>query len=128
MARVFVATLSGDAQTIAGFFTLNAAGVDCNDLPAALAKHLPRYPVPVALIGRLAVAQQFQGAGLGSILLIDACKKALAASAVLAIAGIVADAKDLSAHAFYAHMGFAPLQGSSSRLLLPMKAITRLCQ
>lgn len=52
-----------------------AGSVSCSDLPTALARKLPRYPVPVALIGRLAVDEKFQGKSLGSILLADACQK-----------------------------------------------------
>jgi hypothetical protein len=65
IARVFVATPEEDEQRLAGFFTLSAGSVDCRELPAELARKLPRYPVPVALIGRLAVDQRFQGKGLG---------------------------------------------------------------
>lgn len=48
----------------------------------------------MALIGRLAVDENFQGKGLGSILLADACQKVVQATAVLAVAGIVVDATD----------------------------------
>lgn len=82
-------------------------------------RNLPRYPVPVALIGRLAVASEFQGKGLGSILLADACQKVAQASAVLAVAGIVVDAKDAEAERFYRHFGFEALPGNPARLLLP---------
>ena len=96
---------------------------DCPDLPASLARKLPRYPVPVALIGRLAVDSEFQGKGLGAILLADACRKVVQVSAVLAVAGIIVDARDAFAARFYAHFGFVPMPGLSSRLLLPAKAL-----
>ena len=119
IARVFVATPENDPQHLAGFFTLSAGSVSCTSLPASLARKLPHYPVPVALIGRLAVDKTFQGKGLGSILLADACQKVLQASAVLAVAGIIVDAKDDGAISFYAHFGFIPLQGQTDRMLLP---------
>ena len=56
VARVFVATPESEPNRLAGFFTLSAGSVNCSELPQSLAKKLPRYPVPVALIGRLAVA------------------------------------------------------------------------
>ena len=118
VARVFVATPASDPQHLAGFFTLSAGSVSCTELPETLAKKLPRYPVPVALIGRLAVDAEFRGKGLGAILLADACQKVAAASAVLAVAGIVVDAKDEEASGFYQHFGFKPLPGHSTRLLL----------
>lgn len=75
--------------------------------------------MPVALIGRLAVDKKFQGKGLGSILLADACQKVSQASSILAVAGIIVDVKDDAAISFYKHFGFIPLQGQTDRMLLP---------
>lgn len=122
VARIFVATPEHESRRLAGFFSLSAGSVACTDLPPALSKKLPHYPVPVALIGRLAVDIDFQGKGLGSILLADACRKVTHASATLAVAGIVVDAKDPAAEAFYLHFGFVALPGDPSRLLLPADA------
>lgn len=122
VARVFIATPEDDLNQLAGFYTLSAGSVSCSDLPESLAKKLPKYPVPVALIGRLAVATSYQGKGLGSILLADACQKVAHASRTLAVAGIVVDAKDSDAAAFYRHFGFLALPGKSDRLLLPATA------
>lgn len=122
VARVFVAAPETNLKQLAGYFTLSAGSVSCTSFPESLAKRLPRYPVPVALVGRLAVDNEFQGRGLGSILLADACRKVAQASAVLAVAGIIVDAKDQQAASFYEHFGFIPLQGQTSRMLLPMAA------
>ncbi len=91
VARVFVAAPDADPQRLAGFFALSAGSVNCADLPPDLARRLPYYPVPVALLGRLAIDTAFQGQGLGSILLADACRKVAGASAVLAVVGINRD-------------------------------------
>ena len=122
VARVFAATPESDSRQLAGFLALSAGSVSCSELPASLAKKLPRYPVPVALIGRLAVATAFQGKGLGAILLADACRKVAHASATLAVAGIIVAAKDADAASFYRHFGFLPLPGQPARLLLPATA------
>ena len=119
ISRVFIATPENDPRQPSGFFTLSAGSVSCSSLPASLARKLPRYPVPVALIGRLGVEKKFQGKGLGSILLADACQKVSQASSVLAMAGIIIDAKDDDAISFYKHFGFIPLQGQGGRMLLP---------
>jgi ribosomal protein S18 acetylase RimI-like enzyme len=123
IARVFVATPANSPQQLAGFFTLSAGSVSCTSLPESLAKKLPHYPIPVALIGRLAVDVNFQGKGLGSILLADACQKVVQASSVLAVAGIIVDAKDEQATAFYKHFGFIPLPASANRMLLPASVL-----
>ena len=122
VARVFVATPEHKPRCLAGVFTLSAGSVNCADLPEALSKKLPRYPIPVALIGRLAVAADFQGKGLGSILLADACQKVARASATLAVAGIIVDAKNDAAATFYRHFGFLNLPGHAGRLMLSAKA------
>jgi len=119
VARVFVACPVGQPQQVAGYYTLSAASVSVQTLPEAWRKKLPRYPVPVALLGRLAVSQQTQGMGLGSILLADACKRVAAASQTLAVAAIVVDAKNEEAAAFYRHFGFLELPGQLGRWMLP---------
>lgn len=123
VARVFVAAPDEDVRRVVGYYTMSAGSVGCSELPDWLARKLPKYPVPVALIGRLAVDSEFQGKGLGSMLLADACRKVVRASTVLAVVGIVVDAKDDSAATFYRHFGFIPLPGQSRRLLLPAKAL-----
>lgn len=125
VARVFVATPAEEIQRVAGFFTLSAGSVNCADLPDALKRKLPRYPVPVALLGRLAVDQAFQGKGLGGILVADACQKVAQASAVLAVAGIIVDAKDEAAVAFYRRYGFVALPGMAQRLMLPAQVFLK---
>jgi GNAT superfamily N-acetyltransferase len=125
VARVFVATPRETQDRLAGFYTLSAGSVRCEDLPQELARRLPRYPVPVALLGRLAVDESFQGRGLGSMLLFDACRKVEQASAVLAVTGLLVDAKDTAAAEFYRHFGFVPMPGQPGRLLLSRKVLQR---
>ncbi|WP_087743963.1 MULTISPECIES: GNAT family N-acetyltransferase [unclassified Acidovorax] len=111
VARVFVASPAQQPQAVAGFYTLSAASIAAQTLPEKWRKRLARYPVPVALLGRLAVSHQCQGQGLGAILLADACQRVLAASQTLAVAALVVDAKSPQAAAFYAHFGFIELPG-----------------
>lgn len=126
VARVFVATPANDAAWVAGFYSLSAAGVQCADLPPAIANKLPHYPIPVALLGRLAVATGFQGQGAGSVLLFDACKKVVLAESVLAIAGLVVDAKDSDAADFYRHFGFVPMEHTGRRFFLGVHVLRQL--
>jgi GNAT superfamily N-acetyltransferase len=121
VARVFIASPEDAPGRLSGFFSLSAGSVQATDLPEALRRKLPRYPIPVALLGRLAVDVTYQGNGLGSIMLADACQKVAQASAILAVAGIIVDAKDDSAAQFYQHFGFFPLPGVPGRLMLPSR-------
>lgn len=119
VARVFVATPTEQLNHAVGFYTLSAASIAAETLPEKWRKRLPRYPVPVALLGRLAVSRQMQGHGLGSILMADACQRVAAASATLAVVALVVDAKSPQAAAFYQHLGFIELPGQLGRWLLP---------
>lgn len=119
VARVFVASPVEEPPLVAGFYTLSAASIAAETLPEEWRKRLPRYPVAVALLGRLAVRQQFHGQGLGSILLVDACQRVAAASKTLAVVAIVVDAKSPQAGAFYQHFGFVELPGQPGRWMLP---------
>ena len=123
LAAVFV--LTADSKTIAGFYTLSAHSISGADLPPELAKRLPRFPLPVTLLGRMAVAQSLQGAGLGEHLLLDALNRALHGSRQVASWAVVVDAK-AGAREFYLKHDFIPLPDSPDRLFLPMKTIEAL--
>ncbi len=127
VARVFLASPAEQLQTVSGVYTLSAASIGAEILPEKLRKKLPRYPVPAALLGRLAVSQQVQGQGLGSILLVDACKRVAAASETLAVAAILVDAKSSEVATFYQHFGFIELPGQPGRWMLPRSHFAGLC-
>lgn len=114
----FVA-VSHESGAIAGYYTLTATSIALSDLPLAIVKKLPRYPVvPAALLGRLAAAQLHQGRGLGGVLLADALKRS--ARTELGVFAMVVDAKDDNTQRFYEHFGFVPLAGEARRLFLPI--------
>ena len=104
---------------IAGFYTLAAGGILVGEIPAQLAKHLPRYPtVPIARLGRLAVALAFHGLKLGGALLWDAVERSSRSD--VAVYALVVDAKDEQAESFYLHHGFVALPRASRTLILPL--------
>jgi len=112
----YVAVEAATAR-LAGYYTLSAAHVALNDLPEALAKHLPRHPtVPVARLGRLAVDGEYRGQKLGAALLWDAAARA--ARSEMAVFALLVDAKDDQAEAFYRHHGFVPFGRAAGQLVL----------
>jgi len=114
--------LEAPGAKIAGYYTLAAAGVPLADLPAQLAKRLPRYPsVPVARLGRLAVDHTYRGRKLGSALLWDAVMRVLRSE--VAVFALVVDAKDDRAEAFYRHHGFVPFGSQTRQLVLPLSSL-----
>ncbi|WP_296710858.1 GNAT family N-acetyltransferase [Tistrella sp.] len=127
VARVFVAMPAG-TLTVCGYYSLSATSFRRDNLPAGQAKRLPGYPVPAALLGRLAVDDGMRGKGLGAFLLMDALNRILLATQTLAIHAVVIDAKDDAAAAFYRKYGFISFMGESRRLFLPMATIRRLIE
>lgn len=71
--------------------------------------NLPRYPLGVALLGRLAVDSRCQRMGLGALLIVDALIRSTLAATHLAGLGVVVDAKDQQLLQFYGRFGFVPL-------------------
>lgn len=119
--------ITPDGKTIAGYYTLSQYAVQLDEVPEAIARKLPKYPVvPATLLGRLAVSTAFRGQGLGAMLLMDALYRSLQHSKELASAGVVVDAKDAAALAFYRKYGFLDLPNVEWRLFLPMGTVERL--
>lgn len=122
LAGCFVA-LAPDERVI-GYYTLSSAGIPATDLPQDIIRKLPRYPtLPAIRIGRLAVDLTARGAGIGSILLLDAAQRALRAEA--AAFTLLVDAKDDESAAFYHHHGFMALASRPRMLFLPLATIAK---
>lgn len=91
---------------VLGFYTLSMALIESAQASEVLQQKLPKYPLPVALIGRLAVDARVARRGLGERLLIDALRRVVDAAALIGCVGIIVDAKDEAAEAFYAKYDF----------------------
>ena len=114
--------IEASGAKVAGFYTLAAAGIPLADMPAELARRLPRHPsVPVARLGRLAVDQAHRGHKLGSALLWDAVERSLRSE--IAVFALVVDAKDEQAETFYHHHGFVSFGSRPRQLALPLTDI-----
>ena len=112
--------------SIVGYYTLSAFGVQLGELPEPIAKKLPRYPLlPATLLGRLAISRTCQGLNLGRFLLMDALHRSWIATSEVASVGVVVEALDESARAFYLHHEFVPLQDHPNKLFLAMATIEK---
>lgn len=110
-----------ESATIWGYATVSMAHGEVDALPEPLRKRLPRYPLPVLRLARLAVAEGGQGQGIGSALLFAVFKLALSQAEPVGCVGVVVDAKP-QAVAWYSRFGFAPmpvLEGGSSARPVP---------
>lgn len=87
---------------------------------------LPHYPIPTALLGRLAVDQAFQGQKLGAFLLLDALRRVELIAGTLGLFAVEVVALDEVARAFYLKFGFAPMHDDALHLYLPLSKIRQL--
>ena len=124
ITRVFVA-VDPSNDRLAGYYSLSAASFYREELPENLAKRLPRYPVPAAILERLAIDRSLQGQGLGTLMLADAVKRLIRASETLAVYALIVDAKNDRAKAFYESFGFHPFPATSHRLFLPLDPLIK---
>ena len=123
-ARTFVTT-EPDGK-VAGYYTLVAAQVEHEQAASRVRQGLSRhFPIPVALIARLAVTAHHQGGGLGRSLLLDALQRVLHASDQLAVRAVTVDALDDRAASFYRRFGFEPSSLSPNTLMISLDAVRR---
>jgi predicted N-acetyltransferase YhbS len=115
-----------DGATVVGFYTLTVGQVEYGDAPERLVKGMPRYPVPIMILARLAVAIAAQGRGLGAGLLRDAMLRTIQAADIAGIRAFVTHAKNDPARAFYEHFDFVPLATDPYHLYCLIKDIRRL--
>jgi GNAT superfamily N-acetyltransferase len=128
-----VTYIAVDEGRILGFATVAAGHVEIEDLPATARKKLPRYPLPVLRLARLAVDQAARGQGLGRRMLQFIFELALQMASDYGCIGVVVDAKP-DAVDFYRKYGFVSidvLEGQSDArpapvpMFLAMRSIRR---
>jgi GNAT superfamily N-acetyltransferase len=119
LGRTYVAVPLA-ARSVVGYYTLASGAVSFASVPAHLGRKLPRHPVPVVLLARLAVDEKEQGKGLGQLLLVDAMRRCLALGDRLGVHAIEVSAIDDRAGAFYERFGFIPLTDDRRHLYLPL--------
>jgi GNAT superfamily N-acetyltransferase len=125
LARTYVAVREGQPAVL-GYYAISTHGVSHEALPPEQAKGLPKIDVPVVLLGRLAVDGTVQGQGLGSLLLLDALRRALHISEEVGIRAVEVDALDDTARRFYLRFGFVSLADDRNHLFLAMSVIRQL--
>ena len=124
VSRTFVLVREGEAR-VYGYYTLAAGQIEKTGLPPAVSKKLPKYPIPVVVLGRLAVDASVKGESHGRRLLNDALYRSLAASESIGIFAVFVEAIDEPAADFYKHFGFTPLLGTPFKLYLPISTIRK---
>ncbi|TGE01189.1 GNAT family N-acetyltransferase [Methylobacterium nonmethylotrophicum] len=119
-ARTYVAL---DGAEVVGFHTLVAGEVQHAQAPERVIKGMPRHPIPLLILARLAVHIRMQGRGLGAGLLRDALHRTLQVTDLIGARALAVYAKDETAASFYRHFGFIPSPTDPHHLFLLVKDI-----
>lgn len=125
IAKTIVAAISPGPLVI-GYYSISSGSVEFDVIPDNLTKRLPRYPIPIVHLGRLAVDESMQGQGLGEHLLVDAMRRIVAASEVVGIHAIEVKVLHDRAKDFYLKYGFCELKDDDMRLFILLKTVRKL--
>jgi len=103
-SRSYVATTG---RRIVAFYCLSAGAIQHAAAPGSIRRNMPE-PIPVIVMGRLAVDVNFQGRGLGPALLQHALETTQQLAQGVGIRALLVHAKDEPATHFYKRFGFVP--------------------
>ncbi len=103
-SRTFVVC---DAEQVVAYYALAASAIAPDAAPGRFRRNMPD-PVPVVVLGRLAIHRSHQGQGLGRALFQDAAKRVTHAANTIGIRGLLVHAISDEAKAFYLRLGLMP--------------------
>lgn len=115
-SRCFVARRNG---RVVGYYALATGIVQRADASRRITRNMPE-PIPVILLGRLAVDGKEQGHRLGSRLLRDVIARTVQAAGIIGVRALLVHALNERAHDFYLHHDFEPSPTDSLHLMLLM--------
>lgn len=95
------------AERVIGYYALAAGAVAVCEATGRVRREMPD-PIPVMVLGRLAVDRRRQGRGLGLDLLRDAVLRTLKAAEIVGVRALLVHALDERAAHFYLRAGFSP--------------------
>jgi GNAT superfamily N-acetyltransferase len=119
-STTYVACLEKD---VIAYYSLTVASVTHENAPPRIYKGLPKYPIPVALLARLAVHKDFQRKGIGKGLLKDCLLRVNAAADIVGIRALLVHTKDDTAREWYTNFDFEPSPTDPLHLFLMLKDI-----
>jgi GNAT superfamily N-acetyltransferase len=107
-------------QTVIGYYSLASGAIAVAEAPSRVRRNMPD-PIPIALIGRLAIDRDWQHRGLGRLLLRDAILRTGQAAAIIGVRGLLVHALSPAAKRFYEDNGFVESPASPMTLLIALK-------
>jgi GNAT superfamily N-acetyltransferase len=115
-SRTFVAC---ESTQVLAYYALASSAVVIKATSGRFRRNMPD-PIPVVLLGRLAVDKELHGQGIGRALVRDAGMRVLQAAEIIGIRGLLVHALSETAKTFYEHIGFdlSPLDPMTSMITL----------
>lgn len=121
-ARTFVAATAG--RRVYGYYTLLAGQLDHDEATPETSSGLSlHFPIPVAILARLAVDVNQQGQGIGVALLNDALARIVSASEQIAVRAVVVHAINADTGLFYERFGFRALSAAPRTLMTTVSTL-----
>lgn len=121
-ARAYV-IVDAEQERVVGYHALTVASIKHEEATPRARKGMPRHPIPVVLLARLAVDRSVQGRGIGSFLLRDAMTRTAAAADGFGIRALLVHALHDEARAFYLRHRFEPSPTDDLHLMMLIKDI-----
>ena len=116
-SRTFV--MADESGQVLAYYALAAGAVAHQESPGSIRRNMPD-PVPVMVLGRLAVDQRLQGQQVGGALLRDALQRAMSVAQDIGVRALLVHALNERARQFYAHYGFVASPVNPMMLMLPL--------
>jgi GNAT superfamily N-acetyltransferase len=117
-SRTFV--LCREDRRVIGYYALAAGAIASSEAPGRLRRNM-QDPIPMMVLGRLAVDGHEQSKGLGALLLRDALARTLRAAQEIGIVGVLAHAISEEAKTFYQRWGFVEAPSHPMTLVVRLK-------
>jgi GNAT superfamily N-acetyltransferase len=111
-------------EEVVGYYALAAGAVLHAQVPGSIRRNMPE-PIPMAILGRLAVHSSWRGRGIGAGLLRDAVLRTMRLSEEMGIRALLCHAINQKAKAFYQHHGFVESPIEPMTLMLNIGKLAR---
>ncbi len=111
-----------NGKTVIGYYSLSAGAISHEAWPKAMRRNMPN-PLPVLVLGRLAVDRRYHNQGLGQALLRDAMIRAVAVSSDAGVFAILVHALSEQAKRFYLSRGFVESPLQSMTLMMTLRTV-----
>jgi predicted N-acetyltransferase YhbS len=111
-----------EGNKVLAYYSLSASSVLHTEVPGKVKRNMPT-PIPVVLLGRLAVDASLEGKGVGQSLFKDAAHRINQAADQIGVAAIIVHPISDKARAFWLKRGFADCPGEKKMMVVTMKDI-----